>query len=91
MLQYGKVYVNSKKSLFDKTLKKGDTILIKDMQSLIKVNTPLTFCYSFVEIDYYTNTFSILKDLDEFTFEDISLLLKENFDFRKFLYYIKKN
>jgi hypothetical protein len=92
ILNRGKIYVNCKKKITDTILKKGDVVFIKCLKKNIeKTNTNLTFCYSFLEIDYYTNTFTVLKNLDEFSFQDLSMLLKESIDFKKVLYYIKKN
>jgi ribosomal protein S4 len=91
MLSCGKVWVNSKKNFADKILNKGDVILVKDFKGINKINTALTFNYSFIEVDYYSGVFTILKSLDEFSFNDLSTLLKENIDFKKFLYYVKKN
>jgi hypothetical protein len=91
MLNTGKIYLNSNVCYTNKILDKGDFVYLNGFKNISKLNNTLTFNYSFVEVDYYTGTFTILKDLNELSFKDLSTILRKNFNFKKFLYYIKKN
>jgi hypothetical protein len=41
-----------------------------------------------VEIDFYTNTVVVVKDISELTNEDLILIVSETFDLRKFKNYL---
>ena len=41
----------------------------------------------FVEIDFYTNTIIIVKDISDLTNEDLILIVSEAFDLKKFKNY----
>ena len=42
----------------------------------------------FVEIDFYTSTVIIVKDVSDLTNEDLILIVSEAFDFKKFKNYL---
>ena len=42
----------------------------------------------FVEIDFYTNTVIIVKDISDLTNEDLILIVSEAFDLKKFKNYL---
>jgi hypothetical protein len=69
-------------------LLKGDIICIKGLKK-IHLFSPINFLNFLVEIDYYTNTIIILKDLDELTIADLALFIKEYVPLKKFLNYIR--
>jgi ribosomal protein S4 len=75
-------------------LKKGDVVEIgKSLEPLL--NNPSfisnTFFLSFCEIDFYSGTFIVLKDLNFVENKDISLFFKEKINLNSFIYYLTKN
>ena len=87
----GFVKINGKKVNGNFLLKKGDIIsfdLFK-IQENFKFSTFFnTFLnnnlfYPFVEIDYYTKTLVVLKNLDEMTNDDLNLLVPDYFEIHK--------
>lgn len=57
--------------------KKGDIIHFNKIDinnnAILSKQLKLAVFYTFIEIDYYTNTFVVVKNLDELSLEDISL------------------
>ena len=43
--------------------------------------------YSFIELDFYTNSLVILKDINELTQGDLNLLVTDYFDLYKLINY----
>jgi ribosomal protein S4 len=87
LIKRGLVFVNQKPTkIFNLFLKKGDIITLRnDIQNKIykqKKDIILTF----LEIDFYLNTFIITKDLDELSSQDITCLMQE-----KYSSYLLKN
>jgi hypothetical protein len=87
LIKRGLVFVNQKPTkIFNLFLKKGDIITLKnDIQNKIykqKKDIILTF----LEIDFYLNTFIITKDLNELSSQDITCLMQE-----KYSSYLLKN
>ena len=87
----GFILVNGKQISGNFFLKKGDIVSF----NLSKVHENLEFStlfnnflnnelfYSFVEIDYYTKTLIVLKDLKDLTLDDLNLLITDYFDIYK--------
>lgn len=94
-IKYGIVLVNDKKVDISYILKKGDVISF----NLKKVYKHLKFkgistnflnnnaIYSFIELDLYTNSLVILKDINELTQGDLNLLVTDYFDLYKLINY----
>jgi ribosomal protein S4 len=84
----GVILLNNKNILGNVYLKSGDIITFKNFFKLnIELNNKYFLnnqkIYSFVEIDYYTNTIIIIKDFFELELNDLCLLNTES-------YYLKK-
>jgi ribosomal protein S4 len=79
--------VKIKKTLF---LSKGDIIKLGFLNKKIRPLN-LNFLNSFIEVDYYTNTIVILKDLEEINVNDTHFFFKENIPLKKFLDYVRLN
>jgi ribosomal protein S4 len=86
----GHILLNSKKIQGNVFLKKGDviTFVLQNNNNLefFKKNSS-TFLknqlfYSFVQVDFYLNSFVIVKNLEEFTNQDINLLTQKYYDIR---------
>jgi ribosomal protein S4 len=87
----GVVLVNGKQISGNFFLKKGDIVSFNSS----KIHENLEFStffnnflnnelfYSFVEIDYYTKTLIVLKDLKDLTLDDLNLLITDYFDIYK--------
>ena len=87
----GYVKVNEKKVSGNLSLKKGDIISF----NFSKIQSNLNFLnffqrllnnnlfYSFIEIDYYTKTIVILKNVGDITVYDLNLLVTDFFDVYK--------
>lgn len=77
-VNYGFVLINNARVRSNYALKSGDIVSIKQSkfavgQVLKKYAENQTF-FPFIEVDYYTKTFVIIKGFDELTFEDMKLL-----------------
>jgi ribosomal protein S4 len=80
--------------LHNKYLIKGDILFIKDKTFLSKYTlkyNSLTYIkrndlFSFFEIDYYTGTVVIIKDVNSFSFEDYKLSFFNYIDSNKYNY-----
>ena len=95
-LNEGEILLNFKKVTGNVFLKKGDIITFSskksknlfDFKNIInKQSLHYTFC-PFVEIDFYSKTIVIFKDLIEFTNNDINFLFPNYFDYKKFKDYV---
>lgn len=84
----GNILINFKRVKSNIFLKQGDIIsfdkdYFKSFSSL-KLFPSLTIkfnkFYSFIEYDYYTNTIIVVKNIDDLTFDDLSLLLPQSYD-----------
>tara|TARA_B100000242_G_scaffold44289_1_gene26417 strand:- start:427 stop:1119 length:693 start_codon:yes stop_codon:yes gene_type:complete len=90
-IQSGYVQVNDKKVKNNVLLKKGDIISFNlsknqknfDLSNLFTIHLNNNLFYSFVEVDHYTKTLIILKDLNEVSVDDLSLLITDFFDVYK--------
>jgi hypothetical protein len=79
-----------------KDLKKGDIISFQSYKnietfsfnSISKNKYVKQNFYSFVEVDFYTKTLVVVKDLNDLTLDDFSLLITEYFDLKKFRDYL---
>jgi len=83
------VLVNNKKVGSTSFVTKGDTISLINVVPVLKSKKNPTFLYSFLEVDYYSNTVVIIKDLFQLSLEDSSLLSREVISIKKFIDYIK--
>jgi ribosomal protein S4 len=74
-------------------LKRGDVIELKRInfsQRAALQKFAFIFLYSVVEVDYYSCTVVVLKDIKETSFLDFILLLREPFAFRRIINYIRR-
>jgi len=94
VISNGDVLLNFKKVSPNVFLKKGDILNIspdivgstfETISSKFLLNRILNL---FVEIDFYTNTVVVVKDISELTNEDLILIVSETFDLRKFKNYL---
>ena len=84
----GNILINFKKVKSNIFLKRGDIIsfdkdYFKSFSSLKlfpQTITKFNKFYSFLEYDLYTNTIVIIKNLEDLTFEDLSLVLTQSYD-----------
>jgi hypothetical protein len=78
------VFINNKRAFSNICLKKGDIINIKDCTIRISKNFKkynlIAQILSYIEIDYYSQTITILKDIDELSDEDFYLLFTTYID-----------
>jgi ribosomal protein S4 len=87
----GDILVNKKSILGNFFLSKGDVIsfsekfnpLLINPKKLRVRNTIADLILTFVEIDYYTNTIVVIKDLNQLTVYDFYLLLMESYNLKK--------
>ena len=92
----GDILVNKKSVLGNFFLSKGDIISFNEKIDLsiinpkkIKLrNSIIDFILTFVEVDYYTNTIVVIKNLDELTSDDFYLLITEFYNLKKIKDYI---
>jgi|TARA_B110000879_G_C11093052_1_gene479834 ribosomal protein S4 len=85
----GLILINSKKVKGNVFLKKGDIVTFKGdkkIQTFFKQNSSKfiknQLFYSFVQSDFYLNSFVLVKDLESFTQQDINLLSQRYYDVR---------
>lgn len=90
----GEVLLNGQKIFSNVFLKKGDVVAFFSKKTFLSTKTLLSrvftsqkFC-TFAEVDYYTKTVVIVKDLKDLTVDDFSLLVQEFFDLKKFRDYL---
>jgi len=62
--------------------------LKKEFKKLKLKSTTVDSVFTFLEVDYYTNTIVIVKDLSELTSEDFYLLITEFYNLKKIKDYI---
>lgn len=90
------VFVNNKPVKSNYYIKKGDVISLESFSELIekrnsyrnikaKYKKSRNF-FPFLEFDYYTNTFVVLKDWQELSYNDLTLIITENKKIRSMLY-----
>ena len=85
------ISVNSKNVAGNYYLKKGDVIVLDPtfLISTILFNKSLhNFFLTFIEIDYYTNTVVVIKNLNELSLEDLYVVILHYFDLKKFRDYL---
>jgi ribosomal protein S4 len=90
------ILLNGKPFLSNVFLKKGDIISFQSYKnietfsfnSISKNKYVKQNFYSFVEVDFYTKTLVVVKDLNDLTLDDFSLLITEYFDLKKFRDYL---
>jgi ribosomal protein S4 len=90
------ILVNNKPVVGNYIVKKGDIISFSDAfsdpslftKNILKMYSINNHFFSFVEIDYYTKTIVILKDLTDLSEEDFYLFSYEHFDLKKFTDYL---
>jgi hypothetical protein len=87
-LNYNDILLNNKRISHNITLKAGDIISIKKVSLIDFKNITPEFLFSFIEIDYYTNTIIVLKNIEDLNFDDISFLIKDSIHIKKFIDYI---
>ena len=87
-LVYKQIKINNFFILNNIVLKKGDIISLVQ-NKLMKSKKMPTFLWSFVEIDYYSNTIIIIKDLTEFDVSIIPILIPEIINLGLLIDYIK--
>jgi ribosomal protein S4 len=87
-LNSGIILVNNKCIQSNYFIKKGDIITFKLtsfclLKSSIQSFSKNNLLFSFVEIDYYTNTIIVIKDFNSLNFSEISLIFKEFYNIKK--------
>jgi ribosomal protein S4 len=88
LMQSKQILVNNKKVSLTQVLKKGDVISFNNI-NLKKCECMKTHCYSFLELDFFTNQIIILKEYRNLGDNDCQLLFpKVSFDVLKFLTHI---
>jgi ribosomal protein S4 len=89
----GSIEINFQKNKSIKFLKKGDIITMCYSSSILtfKFIDTFFFLFPFLELDVYTNTIVIIKNISELTNKDLYLLINAFILFPKFTYYIKSN
>lgn len=84
IIDKGFVLVNSKKVSHNYCLKNGDIITItpfsNNINLILKKQIKTVNYIPFIEIDLYTNTIIIIKDLKELSFEDTALIITKHFN-----------
>lgn len=94
IISNGDVLLNFKKVSPNVFLKKGDILnispgVVGSTFETISSKFLLNRCLNlFVEIDFYTNTVVVVKDISELTNEDLILIVSETFDLKKFKNYL---
>ena len=91
-----KVRVNERSVAGNFFLSKGDVITMVncknfkalDLNQKIDKNSVSDIIFPFVEVDYYTNTLIVIKDLKDLTEDDFHLLLTETYNIKKIKDYI---
>ena len=91
-----KVKVNQKRVAGNFFLSKGEIISFSDsfnfknldINEKINKNTQSDIIFSFVEVDYYSNTIVLIKNLKDLTTDDFHLLLNETYNIKKIKDYI---
>jgi len=91
-----KVLVNNKHVGANYFLSKGDIISFTDKFNIkllnIKENKnkflPTDMISTFVEVDYYSNTIVIIKDLQDLTIDDFYLIIKDSYNLKQIKDYI---
>lgn len=83
------ILINNKPIQSNFFVSKGDIITFKKILPQIFLSTQIEFLYSFIEVDYYSNTIVIIKDLTHLSPEDNNLIIRENISIKKFVDYIK--
>ena len=91
-----KVRVNEKSVAGNFFLSKGDVVTMAncknfkalDLNQKIDKNSVSDIIFPFVEVDYYTNTLIVIKDLKDLTEDDFHLLLTETYNIKKIKDYI---
>lgn len=96
-LENGEILINNYPSSISRLLlKKGDVIHFcdQDRVKLLEIKTNLkklslqnTF-FSFIEVDFYTKTIIIIKDLKSLSIDDIMIIIKQPFNIKKLQDYI---
>lgn len=85
------IFVNNKHVNGNYYLKKGDVVCIESsflLSTILFKKSLHNFFLTFVEIDYYTKTVVIVKDLNELSFEDLYIVILHFFDLKKFRDYL---
>ena len=87
LIDNGSIYVNNNTVSHNYFLKKGDIISFKnfliDFDKVLKGQIKTAIFIPFVEIDFYTNTIVIIKDLEDLSLEDLSLFTCKHNDLSK--------
>lgn len=85
------ILVNNKNINGNYYIKKGDIINIDSLSLLSNIlfkKSLHNFFLTFVEVDYYTKTVIVVKDLNELSFEDLYIVVLHYFDLKKFRDYL---
>jgi ribosomal protein S4 len=92
----GEVLLNGHIGSNNSFVKKGDIVSFSSLKSLssfsldslLKRQYVKQSFYSFVEVDFYTKTLVVVKDLNDLTLDDFNLLMNEYYDLKKFRDYL---
>ena len=88
----GKILINSKRVKSNYFLKKGDMVSFKseNVDLFFKFLNSKLQIYSFVEVDTYLKKIILIKDLKEFSNEDLNLMVQFFFNTNKLKDYLLK-
>lgn len=90
-----KILINNNTAKFNYILQKGDVIKFTEIKVFNKFKNLLlekqisNIFLTFLEVDYYTKSIIILKNISELNIEDIFLIQSNFFEFKKFFDHIK--
>jgi len=92
----GEVLLNGHIGSNNSFVKKGDIVSFSSLKSLSSFSLDFLLkrqyvkqsFYSFVEVDFYTKTLVVVKDLNDLTLDDFNLLMNEYYDLKKFRDYL---
>jgi ribosomal protein S4 len=93
-IMQAEVLVNNKPVLYTHFLKVGDVITFNssfDFLKILKTNIKISTYLPFIEIDYYTNTVIIIKNLKNLTVSDVSLITPNHTNLSKVYWALQKN
>lgn len=90
----GNVLVNGRHADYKYFLKMGDVIFLKQIPNYsknIKETTKMSIYASFIEADFYTNSFVVVKSLKDLSISDVALALGRHTNLPKIYWALQKN
>ena len=87
------ILVNGIQVHFSYFLKQGDIVVVNtepNLNYLVELKLPTFNLNSFVEVDYYSNTFIVLQDYSLFSVDSLPCVIRQPFKVFSHLSYLKK-